>query len=272
LCFSTSTLTKYFGNSDKYIFRSKIWKDLKSTKEVFVEKRRNKCKKKIKRKIDFDVYPVMKINFSHPPRLAMVYWGKGRPKEYRLDYLSNLELKTFWQMSKLEKAEYLAKLFNRHHRLPRCQDGITEPSNLSYVDIVSHVSYNCLISITARWSSLPVEKVRTTHLEQFLHQFYQSFEKLFVCDEKVKRIESVLFDVNMSDLSPHFIGNIARWAHLDYKFVHVSNVHLFIERIYPPIRRLAYDYQNDKLRSLATFIGSLNQIWLPRDEQMIIRQ
>ena len=238
-----------------------------------MDKRKKSKKKRTRnrRSLDFAVYPLAKVNLGHPPRIAMVYWGKGRPKEYRLDFLDLHEVKAFWQMSRVDMAKYLKIFFNRHHRKPRCQKGPTEPLNLSYVDAFSHTNYNWLIGIVARWSNFSsVEEVRTIHNEQFLKQFYPTLERMFTHNGKIRSLESVLEIKNMECLSQHLIGNIAKWAHVDYKHLHISNVHLFFERIYPPLRRLAYDHQHRKLKSLYSFSKILNEVWFPRDEQMNI--
>jgi hypothetical protein len=236
-------------------------------KRKYGKKRRRKNKNS-----GFSVFPLVRVNLGHPHRVAMVYWGKGSPKEYRLDYLDPHELRSFWRMSKSEMAEYLRKFFNRHHRKPRCQKGVTEISNLSYVDIVSHVSYNSLICVVGRWTSLSVEIVKTVHIESFLRQFYLQLEKVFTESGKVKTLEAVINPKNINNLGPHLLSNIAKWAGVDSTELHVSHVIRFFEKIYPPLRRLAYEHDHRRFKTMYHFMKSLNEVWLPKDEQINLRR
>ena len=221
----------------------------------------------------FSVIPLYPINWNNPPRRALVDWGKGGVKLYHLEYLSNLEVKIFWQMDDSAKAEFIRKRFNRHHRRPRCQKGPTKPENLSYVDIVSHESYNRLISFISRWSGISIEEVQTEHLSRFLRKVYPSLVRLIIHKDtrKMRSLEDVLNRKNLYNLSPFFIHNVAGWSGLEFDMTQLVDVRRYISFIYPAIKRLAYDHKDGKFRSFSNFVRLLNTIWLPIDEQIVLK-
>ncbi len=227
-------------------------------------------KKKGKKKREIKIFPLYKITWSHLPRVAMVQWGRGGVRQYRLDFLSNYDLRNFWHMSLSEKVEYLDKFFDRHHRKPRCQKGQTVASNLSYVDRLSHVRYNAFISVVAKWSGLgrDVERVLTEHIDHFLRKVYPSLDRLFTHQKthKLRSLESILNKKGLGDFSSLIIGATARWANVRSDAVHMADVRRFIESVYPPLKRLALDHELNKLRSPKSFAKTLNKIWLPVNE------
>lgn len=232
---------------------------------------------KIRRKSQVSaVYPKVRITRNFLARVAIVHWGRAEPKEYRLDHLSDSEVKRFWAMTKREKSEYLRKNFNRHHRRPRCQNGPTIIDNLSYVDIVSHnIYYNRLISIVARWESVSIEKVLTTHIRAFLGKVYPSFEQIVTYDgthSKIKSLEFTLHKKTLDDFTPNFLRSVARWASIEYDRLHMSDVRRFVEQIYPVFKRLATDHNEGRLHNLHGFALVLNEIWLPIDEPIYLRK
>jgi hypothetical protein len=261
----------------KRIYTStKIYKSTK--KGAVVDRRKRKRNKRQNnhgygKKRAFRVFPSDTLNWNKPSRSAIVDWGKGEIKEYKLDYLSNYELRHFWRMENSDKADYLCKYFNRHHRKPRCQKGLTENSNLSYVDIESHIGYNRLISVVARWSNLSIEMVQTEHLAKFLRKVYPSLERRMTnpVTFKLRSLENLLERKNLDDISPFFIANVAKWTGLEFESVLLSDVRHFLEYIYHPIKRLAYDHDLGRLKSLVGFIKTLNKIWLPIDDQIFFR-
>lgn len=237
-------------------------------------KKRLRLKKK-NRKDNFAVYPKIKVQRHCIHRIALVYWGSGVPKEYRLDHLSNFEVRRFWAMSKQEKSLYLRTAFNRHHRKPRCQKGPTTIENISNVDIDSHISYNKFISVVSKWSLVPIEKVLTIHIRAFLGKVYQSFERLVTyngTNSKIKSLEFTLHKKTLNDFTPYFLRNVARWAGVEFSTLHMSDVRRFMEQVYPSLKRLATDHNESKLLSLNNFAAVLNEIWLPADEPIFLRR
>ncbi len=235
--------------------------------------RKLRLKKKNKQS-KFAVYPKVRVSRHCLHRVALVYWGSGPPKEYRLDHLSNFEVRRFWVMSKQEQSLYLRTSFNRHHRKPRCQKGPTTVENLSYVDMDSHISYNKFISVVAKWSLVPIEKVLTAHIRAFLGRVYPSFERIVTyngAQSKIKSLEFLLHKKTLDDFTPYFLRNIARWAGIEQGSIHMSDVRRFIEQVYPCLKRLATDHTESKLLSLNNFAVVLNEIWLPVNEPIFLR-
>lgn len=232
----------------------------------------NKVRKDRKnRRKSCTIWPCVPLDLDNPARTALVYWrGKGEPLLYRLDHLDSHELKRFWKMDPIEKAEYLRTKFNRHHRRPGCQKGKTTRDNLSHVDICSHVCYNGLISVVACWSGVPIEKVFTQDTENFLRRVYPHLRNLMSRNDnqRLKGLEVVTNQKNLSDVSRTLIVNVAKWAKVKPKAVHVMDVCRFLERIYGPIKRLALDHDSRKLKTLTELFRTLNEIWLPVDEQI----
>ncbi len=230
-----------------------------------------KIQKKQKKRHSFVVFPYSHVDWQRLARMAWVYWpGRGEPLLYRLDFLDNHELRTFWSMDNEQKADYLSSKFNRHHRRPRCQKGPTTQENLSQVDIYSHVCYNKLISAIACWSGISIERVVTADIAKFLRKVYPPLKKLMSRsdDEKLKGVGAVVDQKNLKELSPIFIVSVARWSRIKPQSVHVLNVSLFLEFMYAPIRRLALDHDSGRLKTQVEFFKILNDIWLPKDEQI----
>lgn len=247
-----------------------------STSQIEIQRSqvRNGSRRRQSRKA-FSIYPVATLSWKNPARRAIVYWGRGGQKEYRLDHLSNNELRIFWALNDVDKAAYLKKNFNQHHRLPRCQNGPTERWNLSQVDIVSHQSYNSLISVVARWSGVRIEMVKTKHIAAFLLRIYPTLEKLITHSDtkKLKSLEDVVSRKNLEGLSSFFISRVvARWACVELSAVQFSDIRHFLEHIYPPIKRLAFDHELDRLRTINSFVKILNEIWLPMHQQMYFKR
>ena len=238
-----------------------------------MSKRRLRLRKK-KKKNSFVVYPKARVSRHCLHRVALVFWGSGAPREYRLDHLSNFEVRRFWAMSKQDQSLYLRTAFNRHHRKPRCQNGPTTVENLSNVDIDSHIFYNKFISVVSKWSFVPIEKVLTVHIRAFLGKVYPSFERLVTYNgthSKIKSLEFTLHKKTLDDFAPYFLRNVSRWAGVDYNSLHMSDVRRFMEQIYPSLKRLATDHSESKLLNLNNFAVVLNEIWLPLDEPITIR-
>ena len=233
--------------------------------------RRERRKKRRQPDREFQVFPSVEIEKGDKlPRIAIVDWGRGRSRKYRLEHLTHSELHRFWRMNNAEKAVYLKEAFNRHHRKPRCQKGPTEPDNLSYVDIVSHKNYNELIFVVAKWSSLSVERVHTVNISKFLLRLYPHLEKLFTnrSNGRLRSLEDVMNGKNLVRLSPSFVANVAKWSGISFGKVRASHIRRFISHIYPPLKRLAFDHEANRLKNLTAFTRLLNKIWLPQDEQI----
>jgi len=219
------------------------------------------------------IFPVVQLTWSRLPRIVVIDWKNIRSREYRLDHLTNGELNAFWHMDANAKIDYLIRCFNRHHRRPRCQKGVTECHNLSYVDIESHTSYNKLIFVISRWFKMSEAEVKTKHIAIFLKKVYPSLERLMTnpVTRKMKSLKSLLHTGSFNKLSPAFIGNVAKWAGIKFGAVHANDIRRFITQIYLALKRIAYDHSLGRLKTLPAFIKVLNKIWIPRDCQIILK-
>jgi hypothetical protein len=232
-----------------------------------VDKKQNKKSKKLRRMGNFRVFPVSEINWNKPPRKAVVDWGHGRIQVYRFEHLTSFDVKSFWKMSDDEKAVYLYRFFDRHHRLPGCQGGKTVPENLSYVDRVSHTMYNKLIFVVARWSSLSIEKVKTRHIAKFLKEVYPALLRVYMNQTtcRMKSLESLKRKKNL-EISRRLTIQVGRFAGLRFDAVAPADIWNFLEYLHSAVKRLAVDHETGRLRHLFGLVRILNDIWLPVEE------
>jgi hypothetical protein len=236
------------------------------------DKRREQRKKN--KRYAFAVYPSAPIDWNRPARFAVVDRGRGRIQKYYFDHLSNYEIRNFWKMNMLEKAEFLDNFFDRHHRIPRCQKGKTVPENLSHVEKVAHVEYNRLIFVVSRWSSLfDIESVKTEHISRFLRQLYPSLLRIYMHQSncKMKSLEDVTRRKDYENASRFLTLHVARWSGLRYKEVKAGDICYFLEYLYPVIKKLAIDHDNGKLMHLHGFVKVLNKVWLPINEPIFLQ-
>ena len=221
----------------------------------------------------FAVYPSAPIDWNKPARFAVIDRGRGRIQKYYFDHLSNYEVRNFWKMTKLEKAEFLDNFFDRHHRIPRCQKGQTVPENLSYVEKVAHIAYNRLIFIVSRWSGLSIESVKTEHVGRFLRLLFPSLLRIYMHQSncKMKSLEEVTRRRDYENASRFLTFHVAKWAGLKYKEVKAGDICQFLEYLHPVIKKLAVDHEHGTIMHLHGFMKVLNKVWLPINEPIFLR-
>lgn len=234
--------------------------------------RRQRRRRRIPKKRHFRVIPLNPAYYSRRPRyarVALVSWENGKQIAYRFDHLTKHELDDFWKMGDSEKRHFLKRNCNRHHRKPRCQDGETSPDNLSYVDIFSHVQYNYLVKEVACWCDCQIQDVFTRDISHFLRVFYQEMRVIMSnpdSDRIVGLPHALKKRKNIKQFRRRFLLGIARWSGVAISEVSINHVHRFIRYLYFPLKRLAFDCESGKLKTLSEFVKVLNAVWLPRDE------
>jgi hypothetical protein len=242
--------------------------------EVFsIFQKKEKLQKKEKN-TKFSITPIFKISQKTLSRVANVKWGECKPMLYHFEHLNNDELWKFWQMNDDDKAIYLQKHFDVHHRKPQCQNGSNNTSNLSHVDRASHIEYNGMISVIAKWAGIDITQVLTKHIAAFLWHCYPSLEKMFTPKDRsgIKSLAEILLKKNIDTLSRKFVVRVVSlWVGAESGSVKLINIRNFLSHIYPSINRLAYDHEAGCLRSLGGLAQILNEIWLPVSEQIVFK-
>lgn len=202
-------------------------------------------------------------------RVALVHWENGRKIAYRFDHLAKHELDDFWRMGGAEKRHFLKHNCNKHHRKPRCQGGQTFPDNISHVDIFSHVQYNHLVKEVACWRDCQIQEVFTHDILRFLRTFYHELRSVMSnpdSDRIVGLSNALKRHKNIRHFNRRFLIGVSRWSGIDVNEISISHVHRFIKYMYSPLKRLAFDCESGKMKTLSEFVKVLNAVWLPRNE------